>query len=117
MFWSQVISLQMQLNLCNKRYYATQNCIWNKNTALFTGLIHKYGCVLNDVLLHDENTMVIIIKIHKSFNKYVLQWNTHVLVSVPDHLVSAPEQFISLPKHFKVFRSSYKSSGTLKSLP
>ena len=56
--------------------------------------------------------MVIIIKIHKS-----LQWNTHVLVSVPDHLVSAPEQFISLPKHFKVFRSSYKSSGTLKSLP
>ena len=72
MFWCQVISLQMQPSPFNKQYYATQNCIWNKNTALFTGEIHKYGCACNAVLLHDENTMVIVLQIHKSINKYVL---------------------------------------------
>ena len=49
-----MISLQMQPSPFNKRYYATQNGI--KNMALFTGQIHKYGCALNAVLWHDENT-------------------------------------------------------------
>ena len=40
--------------------------------ALFTGQIHKNGFALNAVLLHDEITMVIILQIHKSINKYVL---------------------------------------------
>ena len=41
-------------------------------TALFTGQIYKYVCALKAVLLHDDNTMVIILQIHKSINKYVL---------------------------------------------
>ena len=55
----------------DKRYFVSQNCIWNKNT-LFTGQIHKYDCALNAVLLHDANSMVIILQIHKSINEYVL---------------------------------------------
>ena len=53
MFWSQVISLQMQPRPFKKRYNTTQNCIYNKNTVLSTGQIHKYGCTINAVLLHN----------------------------------------------------------------
>ena len=56
MFWSQLVSLQMQPSPFNKRYYATQNCTRNKNTVLFTGQIHKYGCALNAALLQDEKS-------------------------------------------------------------
>ena len=38
-------------------------------------------------------------------------------MSVPEQLVSVPEQLLSLPEQFLVFRSSYKSSGTIISLP
>ena len=69
MFWAQVISLQMQPSPFNKRYCATQSSISNRNTALFTGQIQKYGCALNAVLLQDENIMVIMPQIHKSINK------------------------------------------------
>ena len=37
--------------------------------------------------------------------------------SVPEQLVSVPEQLLSLPEQLLVFRSSYKSSGTVISLP
>ena len=37
--------------------------------------------------------------------------------SVPEQLVSVPEQLVSLTEQLKVFRSSYKSSGTVISLP
>ena len=37
--------------------------------------------------------------------------------SVPEQLVSVPEQLVSLPEQLLVFRSSYKSSGTVISLP
>ena len=37
--------------------------------------------------------------------------------SVPEQLVSVPEQLVSLPEQLEVFRSSYKSSGTVISLP
>ena len=37
--------------------------------------------------------------------------------SVPEQLVSLPEQLVSLPEQLYVFRSSYKSSGTVRSLP
>ena len=36
---------------------------------------------------------------------------------VPEQLVSVPEQLVSLPEQLYVFRSSYKSSGTVISLP
>ena len=72
MFWSQVISLQMQPSPFNRWYYATQDCIWYKNTVLCTDHTHEYGCALNAVLLHDKNTMVIILQIHKNINIYVL---------------------------------------------
>ena len=44
----------------------------DNNTALFTCQTHTYGCALNAALLHDENTMVIILQIKKSINEYVL---------------------------------------------
>ena len=37
--------------------------------------------------------------------------------SVPEQLVSVPEQLVSLLEQLYVFRSSYKSSGTVISLP
>ena len=37
--------------------------------------------------------------------------------SVPEQLVSVPEQLVSLPEQLLVFRSSYKSSGTVISVP
>ena len=39
------------------------------------------------------------------------------LVSVAEQLVSVPEQLLSLPEQLLVFRSSYKSSGTVESVP
>ena len=37
--------------------------------------------------------------------------------SVPEQLGSVPEQLVSLPEQLYVFRSSYKSSGAVRSVP
>ena len=90
-----------------------------KNTALFTGQIHEYGCALNAALLHDENNGHILqinqsISIYTYIYIYMFWCNTvaHILVSVPEQLQTVPELLVNAPEQLiHVFRSSYTSSG------
>ena len=115
MFWSQVISIQMQPSPVNKWYNATQNWRTNKSTTLIADQIHTYDCnqyciieCLKILIIYDDTPLKVWCETKYRYTtkpnkinrnkvpKAIYLTYTELFVCLPQQMLSTPEQFVSL---------------------